>query len=295
MTENHQRLYRNVFLKRIGIYWQLIKSLQTGLLLLTGVAGFISARCPLTTWRTLLALAGTLLLTISGSTVLNMVLDKEIDARMARTSNRPLPMEKIGQTEALLFGLFVSILGIVLAMLLLPLYGALITAGLFFDVVIYTWWLKQRTPWSIVWGGIAGGMPVLAGRVLGTGQIDLIGLLLAASVLLWIPTHILTFGLKHASDYGQARVPVFANTHGAVKTRQMISLSTTLAVLIMAACAWLIDLAAGCMYASIGLGIVLLGATTASVLIPSTRTNHGLYKLASVYMLGSMVLIIIGI
>ena len=62
-------------------------------------------------------------------------------------------------------------------------------------MVIYTIWLKRRTAWSILWGGISGGMPVLAGRVLGTGEIDWIGIALALGVLFWIPTHILTIHL----------------------------------------------------------------------------------------------------
>ena len=73
----------------------------------------------------------------------------------------------------------------------------IVLAGLFFDVVIYTIWLKRRTPYSIIVGGLAGGMPALAGRTLGTGRVDLLGLLLALAVLLWIPTHIVTFGVRY--------------------------------------------------------------------------------------------------
>ena len=77
-------------------------------------------------------------------------------------------------------------------------------AGLFFDVVVYTIWLKRRSAWSIVWGGVSGGMPVLAGRALGLGRIDEVGILLALAVLFWVPTHILTFNLRYYDDYQQA-------------------------------------------------------------------------------------------
>ena len=80
-------------------------------------------------------------------------------------------------------------------------------AGLFFDVVIYTLWLKRRTPWSIVWGGISGGMPILAGRVLAVGRIEWIGVVLALAVLFWIPTHILTFSMRYREDYANAGIP----------------------------------------------------------------------------------------
>ena len=67
------------------------------------------------------------------------------------------------------------------------LYGLIIFAGLFFDVVVYTIWLKRKTCWSIVWGGISGGMPILAGRVLGLGGFDWIGVILSLGILFGFP------------------------------------------------------------------------------------------------------------
>ncbi len=93
-------------------------------------------------------------------------------------------------------------------------YGMVVFAGLFFDVVVYTIWLKRRTSWSIVWGGISGGMPILAGRVLAIGQVDFIGLLLLMAVLFWIPTHILTFSMRYYDDYLAAKVPTFCSAYG---------------------------------------------------------------------------------
>ena len=157
-------------------YWPMLKSLQTGLLLATGMAGFMSGECPVMGWQIMLGVTGSLFLAISGSTVLNMWYDRDIDALMERTCQRPLPSGKISPRGGLIFGLALSILGVGWAFSLGTLYGAIVFAGLFFDVVVYTIWLKRRTAWSIVWGGIAGAMPVLAGRVLATGQIDWIGI-----------------------------------------------------------------------------------------------------------------------
>lgn len=282
------------FWVKLRLYWRLIKSLQTGLLLITGVAGFMSARCPVKTWHTLAAMTVTLFLAISGSTVLNMVYDRDIDARMARTARRPLPSGEVSAGEALGLGLLLSVLGVGGALLLDPLYGIVVGAGLTFDVIVYTIWLKRRTPWSILWGGIAGGMPILAGRTLGTGQIEHVGLLLALAVLLWIPTHIMTYGIKHAADYKRAGVPTFANHYGERTTRMIISLSTILAVLTMAFAAYLIGMQAHCLYATVGLGLILAVLTALSLAFPSPRLNFGIFKFASVYMLASMVLIILG-
>jgi len=280
---------------RLRAYWQLIKSLQTGLLLITAVAGFLSVCCPMKGWHTLLGLVLTLFCAISGSTVLNMVYDRDIDAKMARTARRPLPSGRISVPEALGVGLVLSAVGVGGALALNPLYGLIVLAGAFLDVVIYTIWLKRRTPWSILWGGLAGGMPVLAGRTLGTGQVDTVGLLLALAVLLWIPTHIMTFGIKHAADYKRAGVPVFATVYGEQTTRLIISVSTVLAVIVMALAVWQIELHIKCVYADIGLGATLVLFTLISLAFPSSKLNFALLKFASLYMLGSMGLIMVGV
>jgi protoheme IX farnesyltransferase len=212
--------------EKLRTYWTLIKGLQTGLLLITGLAGYTSARSPGTTWHPSLALTGSLFLAISGCTMLNMVFDRDIDAKMKRTAGCPLPSGQVDPNQALLVGLSLSWLGVGWAFLLGSLYGAVVLAMMFFDVVVYTIWLKRRTPWSILWGGIAGGMPVLAGRVLGAGHIDLIALLLSMAVLLWIPTHIMTLGLKYADDYRRAGVPIFPNRYGEQTTRLIVGLYT---------------------------------------------------------------------
>ena len=103
-----------------------------------------------------------------------------------------------------------------------PIFGWVVFAGIFLDVVVYTIWLKRKTALSIIWGGIAGGMPILAGRALGTGDIDFIGLLLGLSILLWIPTHIITFSIRHAKDYAAAGIPTIPSVYGHRKTRLVV-------------------------------------------------------------------------
>ena len=278
---------------RLRAYWTLIKSLQTGLLLVTGLAGYASAR-PHASGQVWLAMAGSLFLAISGSTVLNMMIDQDIDGLMKRTASRPLPSGLVDMNEAFCIGLALTSLGASWAFTLNPLYGLVLSAGVFFDVGVYTLWLKRRTPWSIVWGGVAGGMPILAGRVLGAGQMDPAGLLLALAVLLWIPTHMMTFGIKYAEDYVRARVPVFPNVYGERVTRLIIAVSTIGAVIVMLAAMRLTGLATQTLYVAGALGAMLLAFAVASVAHRSPRLNFVLYKLASLYMLGSMLLIMAG-
>jgi heme o synthase len=160
--------------KKLRLYWPLIKSLQSGLLLATGIAGYLSAHTH-PSLAIMLQVAASLFLAICGSTILNMWYDRDIDTVMNRTHNRPLAAGKVSQKEAWRLGMILSIIGVAWAVLMDPLYGLIVFAGLFFDAVVYTIWLKRRTCWSIVWGGISGGMPILAGRVMALGHIDLIG------------------------------------------------------------------------------------------------------------------------
>ena len=167
---------------RLRDYGSLIKSLQTGLLLMTGMAGYLSAHAAMQ-WGRFLELAPSLFLAISGSTVLNMWWDRDIDARMQRTHMRPAPSGSLSSGEVLVLGIATSALGVGWALAIDARYGLVVLAGLSFDVAVYTMWLKRRTCWAIVWGGIAGAMPVLSGRVLAVGHLDAIGALLAASIL----------------------------------------------------------------------------------------------------------------
>jgi protoheme IX farnesyltransferase len=274
-------------------YFPLVKSLQTALLLITGIAGYMSARCPVHNIPTVLGLTGSLLLSISGSTVLNMWYDRDIDAIMPRTSKRPLSTGETKPKEALIFGLILSVIGVAWALFLDPLYGIIIFAGLFFDVVVYTIWLKRRTAWSIIWGGISGGMPILAGRVLGTGQIDWVGITLAMGVLFWIPTHILTFSIRYHDDYKKAGVPTFPSTYCFQTTRLIIAISSVLATIAFGAASYGVGLTWGFMRLLIVLSAGLFILAVQSLRSPSERITFGLFKYASLYMLSAMLLMFI--
>jgi len=286
-----QRRSQPTFSARLRAYAALIKSLQTGLLLMTGLAGNLSAHRPFRAAE-FAQLLPSLFLAISGSTILNMWWDRDIDAKMKRTHMRPAPTGILTSHEILILGLITSVFGVGWAVLVEPAYGAVVFTGWFFDVVIYSMWLKRRTCWSIVWGGVAGAMPVLAGRVLAVGGVDAIGLLLAASVLFWIPTHTLTFSLKFQTDYSLAGIPTFPSTYGQDVTRVTIAISSILAGLSMSAAALWIGAAEGIVAFIILLSAVLLFLAATVVVKPSDRTNLRLYKYASVYMLLSMLLLI---
>jgi protoheme IX farnesyltransferase len=289
-TTNYKSPLANLKSK-IALYLPLIKGLQTGLLVATGLAGYMSARCPIFNMGTIVGLFASLLLTISASTILNMWYDRDIDAKMGRTKQRPLSSGALGSDEVLRLGLALSLLGVGLAVAMDALYGLIIFAGLFFDAVVYTIWLKRKTCWSIVWGGISGGMPILAGRVLGTGGFDWIGVILSLGILFWIPTHILTFSMKYHNDYKAAGVPTFPSTYGFGVTRAVIAISSVIAALAMGMAGWGIGMTVGYLRILIVLSAGLLTLAVTTLLRPSEQVNFGLFKYASVYMLSSMILI----
>jgi protoheme IX farnesyltransferase len=275
---------------KIALYWPLIKSTQTGLLLATGIAGYLSAGTRIGL-LTLLGVSFSLFLAISGSTILNMWYDRDIDAKMKRTHKRPAAAGELSHSEVFWVGTTVSILGVGWAIIIAPLYGLVVFAGWFFDVIVYTLWLKRRTAWSIVWGGISGAMPILAGRVLATGHIDLVGILLALAILFWIPTHTLTFSIKFREDYANAGVPTFPSTYGDTFTRATIAISSVLAALAIGWASVLIGISAGYLrlIAVLTAGLLLLAFATFR--IDSERVNFGLFKYASLYMLSSMIIL----
>jgi protoheme IX farnesyltransferase len=220
--------------------------------------------------------------------------DRDIDTRMKRTHQRPAAAGLLSQAEVLRLGLIVSILGVGGAVALSARYGLVVFAGLFFDVIVYTLWLKRRSCWSIVWGGVSGGMPILAGRVLAVGRIDLVTVLLTLAILFWIPTHTLTFSIKFDEDYRAAGVPTFPSTYGLTVTRTTIAVSTVLAAAAIGWAGVLIGVQAGFLRLLAVLASGLLVISLASVTRPSDRANFALFRYASFYMLASMILLALG-
>jgi protoheme IX farnesyltransferase len=270
---------------KIKLYWPLVKGLQSGLLLATGIAGYMSDHDK-PNLLILLMLSGSLFLSISGSTILNMWWDRDIDAKMRRTQKRPTTNGSVMPDEALRLGLILSILGVGWAVMISPLYGLV-----FFDVVVYSMWLKRHTCWGIVWGGVSGAMPILAGRVLAVGHIEIIGLLLAAAVLFWIPTHTLTFSIKFQNDYNAAGVPTFPSTYGLETTRAVIALSSIIAAANIGVAGVMIGVQAGILRLMVVLSAGLLVLSFATIFRPSEQVNFSLFKYASLYMLASMILL----
>jgi len=271
----------------------LIKVRQTALLVITGLCAYLlSAESASLHEASLMALA--LFLAVSGCTVLNMLLDRDIDGQMDRTALRPLPAGRLSIGETLLFGSSMTIAGLALAFGLDVRFGSIILAGLAFDLLVYTLWLKRISPLSIIFGGIAGGMPALAGRVLAVGKIDLIGLLLAGAILLWIPSHILTLAMRHEDDYKNGGIPAWPLVYGHHSTRVFIAVATLLNAIVLTGCGLLLDIHYASLIILAGMSAVMIALSAYQIARPTEKRNWLLFKLASMYMLFSVICLTVG-
>lgn len=279
---------------RIGALVALTKQKQTMLLLITGVGAYVLTLPGALRWPPLLLGATALWLSVSGCTVLNMVLDRDIDAKMARTAGRPLPMGEVSVRAAIAYGLVLSVSGLGLAWGLGAVFGAVVTAGFLIDLAVYTAWLKRRTPYSILVGGLSGGMPALAGRALALGRVDLVGVLLAAGVLLWIPAHILTLAMRRADEYRAAGVPTWPSVHGTAATRLLIAASSVFGALTLFVAGWLLHIQIATLALLEVLGVILCTLAIGGLVRPSDRHDWLLFKVASVYMAASFGCLVVG-
>lgn len=285
---------RRSTLGRMVDYWALIKARQTALLLVTGICAYTLTRgLPFDPLEGLWMVAG-LSLSITGCTVLNMFVDRDIDAQMTRTANRPLPDGRIRPPAAGIFGAALSMAGLVLSFALDVRFGAAIASGFALDLGVYTAWLKRRTPLSIIFGGVSGGMPALAGRVLALGRLDVIGILMAGSILLWIPSHILTLTIRYADDYRGAGVPVWANVYGPRATRLFVAAANLLNTFVLVACALLLNVHPLALLILLGMSLGILVLSAMQLAAPGERRNWILFKAASLYMLASSLLLTMG-
>ncbi len=151
---------------------------------------------------------------------INMWYDRDIDAMMRRTTDRPIPAGRIEASGALGYGIVLSVISVLLLAMATNLCAAFVLAfSIFYYAVIYTMWLKRRTPQNIVIGGGAGAFPAVIGWAAVTGHIGLLPMLLFAIVFFWTPPHFWSLALYAATDYEKAGIPMLPVVKGAKHTR----------------------------------------------------------------------------
>lgn len=194
------------------------------------------------------------------SGALNMWYDADIDAKMARTRLRPVPAGRVTPTEALSFGLILSVLSVtVLGLAANWVAGGLLAFTIFFYAVIYTMWLKRWTPQNIVIGGAAGALPPMVGWAVVTGSVSVDSVILFLIIFMWTPPHFWALALLKQEDYRRAGIPMLPNVAGEAATaRQILIYSVLLApICVLPAVTGLASVAYGIVAAGLGAVMIL--------------------------------------
>jgi heme o synthase len=164
-------------------------------------------------------------LAAGGAGAINHYIERERDARMERTSERPLASGRISPARGLAFGIALGVVAVAqLAITVNTLTAALAAAGLLGYVFVYTLWLKPRTPQNIVLGGAAGAIPPLVGWAAATGELSAQALWPFAIVFFWTPPHFWALSLLISDDYARTGVPMLPVVRGETTTRHQIVL-----------------------------------------------------------------------
>ena len=206
-------------------YVELMKPRIVMLVLVTGVPALLLAKRGMPdrmlAITTLLGIA----LAAASAACFNHYYDRDIDGLMRRTAARPLPSGLIAPSHAIVLGAVLGIAAVtVLAICANLLAAGLALASIFYYAVVYTVWLKRRTPENIVIGGAAGASAPLIAWAAVTGSVGLPAILLASIVFLWTPPHFWALALYRSEDYARANIPMLPVTHGAAETRRRIVL-----------------------------------------------------------------------
>jgi protoheme IX farnesyltransferase len=214
----------------IGDFIALMKPRVMSLVVFTALTGIVLAPDPI---HPVLAVIALICIAVGAgaSGALNMWFDADIDALMQRTASRPIPRGRIAPEDALAFGIVLAVGSVsTLGLLVSWAAAALLAFTIAFYVLVYTMWLKRRTPQNIVIGGAAGAFPPMVGWAAATGSVSLESILLFLIIFMWTPPHFWALALYRARDYERAGVPMLPVVAGPDETRKQIVIYSALLV-----------------------------------------------------------------
>jgi heme o synthase len=214
-------------------YFELTKPRVVALIVLTAVIGTLLSTPGLPPLDALVFGNIGIALAAASAAAINHVLDRRIDARMARTRNRPLPTGHLGHVQALGFALVLAVLSMAILVAFVNMLTAVLTfLSLILYAVVYTVWLKRATPQNIVIGGAAGAAPPVLGWVAVTNHVSAQALLLFLIIFAWTPPHFWALAIARRHDYARADIPMLPVTHGVEFTRLHVLLYTVILCLV---------------------------------------------------------------
>ncbi|MGD8803985.1 MAG: heme o synthase, partial [Gammaproteobacteria bacterium] len=205
-------------------YFDLCKPKVVALLLLTSIVGVVLASPPgdISLFVLVVSTLGIGLAAAAGAAI-NQVVERENDAKMARTEGRPLPQGKVTQQNAFIFAVMLAAASVFILTAWINILTAVLTfASMIGYAVVYTMYLKKATPQNIVIGGLAGATPPLLGWTAVTNSIDPHGLLLVLIIYTWTPPHFWALAIHRRDDYARVNLPMLPVTHGVEFTKYSI-------------------------------------------------------------------------
>ncbi|MBS0480626.1 MAG: protoheme IX farnesyltransferase [Proteobacteria bacterium] len=220
-------------------FLSLTKPRVMSLVIFTGLSGLLAAPVridPILGFTAILCIA----LGAGGAAALNQWWEADLDAKMKRTARRPLPAGRMDRKVARDFGVGLSVASVLIMGLAVSwLAAAILAVSIVYYAVVYTIWLKPRTPQNIVIGGGAGAFPPMIGWIAATGQISLMPVLLFAIIFFWTPPHFWALALFVETDYAQAGIPMMPVVAGHHSTRRQILIYAVLLLPLSLAPFWL--------------------------------------------------------
>jgi heme o synthase len=203
-------------------YWALLKPRVMTLVVFTGACGLFAAPGPIHPFLAFVAILS-IAVGAGAAAAFNQWWEADIDAVMKRTAQRPLPAGRLDPDDALAFAVILSVASVVtLGFATNWVAAAWLAFSIFFYAVVYTIWLKPRTPQNIVIGGAAGAFPPIIGWAAVTGDVTALPVLLFAIIFAWTPPHFWALALFVRIDYARAGIPMLPVTHGITETRRQI-------------------------------------------------------------------------
>ena len=221
----------------------------------------------------------------AGCNTVTCYIDRDIDAIMQRTSHRPIPTGRITPPErALYWGLLLIAMGLVLGLWINIISFVILSLGVLDNVVVYSLLLKRRSPLNIVLGGFSGGLPAMFGWSTVTGTVNLLSVLLAGLVVLWIPSHIWSLAILSKEDYARADVPMLPVVIKEKSALRCIVATVVLMIPFSLAVYW--EGGFGWIYATSALilGAAVLALNLYLFVYPTSKNAYRAFKVSSPYL-----------
>ncbi len=280
-------IHEITILNRVKNYYELTKPKIWYLLVFTAFGSALTAsllfNIPITPLTWMLLLGGVAAGSAAADTITGYN-DRDIDAIMDRTKDRPIPSGRISPRNALIFGLILTAIALIFSWLINLWVFLLMLFGLFDNIIVYSKWLKRRNQANIILGGFSGGVPALIGYVTVTTQNLEIGLVMAGLVFFWIPTHIWSLALHVRKDYQKAKIPMLPVVCEEKRAVRVIAGTTLIMVLFSILPFFFNQFGQIYLITATLFGAIMMGLSLWLLLKPTEKASWTVFKFSSPYL-----------